>query len=112
MDDYLRPPELLLLPDDLLLPPPIEPDDEDELLLGLLMVEDERDGVDMLRVGVVVRVGVVERVGARYVPLLLLRDGVEYIPVLLLGLALLVAGAELPLFTALLRVLCVGVELL
>ena len=55
---YLRPPELLPLEedDDLLLPPPpIDP--TEELLLGLLMVDVERVGVEVEREGATLRVG-------------------------------------------------------
>jgi hypothetical protein len=47
--NYLRPPpELLLLPPPLLPLDPDETEDEDELLLGVLIVELERDGEELL----------------------------------------------------------------
>ncbi len=57
---YLRPPELLPLEEDapLLLdaPPPIDEPTE-ELLVGLLTVDDERVGVEVVREGATLRVG-------------------------------------------------------
>lgn len=72
----------------------VEPDEVDELLVGVLIVVDEREGVELLLVVV-----------ACIVLLLVLRDGVEDIPVLLVVV-------ETPLFAVLLRELCTGVVIL